>query len=133
INKLAIKKAIIEQARQWATYFCRFFPVSIPKFHSGEIQMLGVSHSGVRFIKRTRTKNKTDTLQVLETCPFDTLQQISPIRNGSTIDLRVAKKRITIHSHRIQKIIQLIDKFLREARPDKIKRTFTPNQASINI
>ncbi|CAM4880089.1 unnamed protein product [Rotaria socialis] len=100
INKLAIKKAIIEQARQWATYFCRFFPVSIPKFHSGEIQMLGVSHSGVRFIKRIRTKNKSDTLQVLETCPFDTLQQISPIRNGSTIDLRVGKKRITVHSHR---------------------------------
>jgi len=29
INKLSSKKAIIEQARQWPTYFCRFFPVSV--------------------------------------------------------------------------------------------------------
>ncbi|CAF4333028.1 unnamed protein product, partial [Adineta steineri] len=28
INKLSAKKAIIEQARQWPTYFCRFFPIS---------------------------------------------------------------------------------------------------------
>jgi hypothetical protein len=32
INKLSSKKNIIEQARQWATYFCRFFPVSVCLF-----------------------------------------------------------------------------------------------------
>jgi hypothetical protein len=32
INKISSKKAIIEQARQWPTYFCRFFPVSVYLF-----------------------------------------------------------------------------------------------------
>lgn len=32
INKLMTKKAIIDQARQWLTYFCRFFPVSVCLF-----------------------------------------------------------------------------------------------------
>ncbi|CAF1023237.1 unnamed protein product [Rotaria sordida] len=130
INKLSIKKSIIEQARQWATYFCRFYPVSIPKYHSGEVQMLGISHLGIRLIKRSRTKTNSDTLQVLETFPFDIIQQISPIRNGSTIDLRLTKKRITIHSHRIQKMTQLIDRFLKEFRIDKSKNSHTSNHKS---
>ncbi len=63
--------------------------------------MLGISHSGIRLIKRNRMKNTNDILQVLEIFSFDIIQQISTIRNGSTIDLRLTKKRITIHSHRV--------------------------------
>jgi len=124
ITKLSAKKAIIEQARQWPNYFSRFFPVSvgfrrvccptmkclffcffkIPKIHSGETQMLGVSHSGIRLLKRTRTKTHEDVLQVLETVRFDNIQQISSIRNSSTIDLRLIKKKLlTIHSHRVSR------------------------------
>ncbi len=73
----------------------------MPKYHSGEVQMLGICHSGIRLIKRNRTKTSGDTLQVLESFLFDHIQQISPIRNGSTMDLRLTKKRITIHSHRV--------------------------------
>ncbi|CAF1240131.1 unnamed protein product [Adineta ricciae] len=127
INKLSAKKSVIEQARQWPTYFCRFFPVSMPKYHSGEVQMLGVSHSGVRLIKRNRSKTASDTLQVLETFLLDSIQQTSSIRNGSTIDLRLTKKRITIHSHRIQIIKQIIDKFLKESRLGHGKHSRTSN------
>ena len=74
----------------------------MPKYHSGEVQILGISHSGIRLIKRNRMKNTNDILQVLDTFSFDIIQQISPIRNGSTIDLRLTKKRITIHSHRVE-------------------------------
>ena len=67
--------------------------------------MLGISHSGVRLIKRTRTKTTNDTLQVLETFPFDLIQQISVTRAGSTLDLRLTKKRLTIHSHRVKSFL----------------------------
>jgi hypothetical protein len=73
----------------------------MPKYHSGEVQMLGISHSGIRLIKRSRTKTSGDILQVLETFSFDVIQQVSPIRGGSTMDLRLTKKRLTIHSHRV--------------------------------
>jgi hypothetical protein len=78
-----------------------YFISKIPKYHSGEVQMLGISHSGIRLIKRSRTKTTGDILQVLDAFVFDNIQQISPIRNGSTIDLRLTKKRLTIHSHRV--------------------------------
>ncbi len=70
--------------------------------------MLGISHSGIRLIKRSRTKTTNDILQVLETFSFDNIQQISSIRNGSTIDLRLTKKRLTIHSHRVLFLIESI-------------------------
>jgi hypothetical protein len=62
---------------------------------------LGVSHSGVRLIKRSKTTTSNDGLQILETFSFDAIQHVSSIRNGSTIDLRLAKKLVTVHSHRV--------------------------------
>jgi hypothetical protein len=123
----------------------------MPKYRSGEVQMLGISHSGIRLIKRNRTKTSGDTLQVLESFLFDHIQQISPIRNGSTMDLRLTKKRITIHSHRvfiiknrsnkyiskfqIQKIKQLIERFVKESRvhsriSKKRRDKYSPNLIS---
>lgn len=64
--------------------------------------MLGISHSGIRLIKRNRPTTTNDILHVLETFSFDHIQQISPIRNNSTIELRLSKKRLTIHSHRVK-------------------------------
>ena len=75
--KMALKKQIIEIAKEWPLYFCRLFPVAVIfsfynsvlcfnqlifliltiskgcKQHAS-IQMLGISHSGVRLIKRER-------------------------------------------------------------------------------
>jgi hypothetical protein len=58
--------------------------------------MLGISHSGIRLIKQNRT-----TLQVFETFSFDMIQRISSIENGSTMDLYLAKKKMTIYSIRV--------------------------------
>jgi hypothetical protein len=74
----------------------------MPKPHSNDVQMLGISHSGIRLIKQNRTTTGGDTLQVLETFLFDMIQQVSSIRNGSTIDLHLVKKCVTIHSHRVR-------------------------------
>jgi len=98
INTLSIKKQIIEQARQWSIYFCRFFPISlITKSYSNDIQILGISHSGIRLIKQNRR-----ILEVFEIISFDIIQRISSIENDSTtIDLYLTKKKITIHSNRV--------------------------------
>lgn len=68
----------------------------ISKSHSNEVQLLGISHSGIRLIKQNRT-----TLQVFETFSFDMIQRISSIENGSTMDLYLAKKKMTIYSIRV--------------------------------
>lgn len=99
IKTLSIKKDIIEQARQWSIYFSRLFPISlISESSSNEIQILGLSHSGIRLIKRNRMM-----LQVLETFSFDLIQRVSSINNESTINLYLPKKKIiTIHSPRVE-------------------------------
>lgn len=69
--------------------------------HSNEKQFLGVAHSGIRLIKLRETSTARRALQVVERFSFDAIQHISPIRNNSTIDITLAKKRITIRSNRV--------------------------------
>ncbi|CAF4300514.1 unnamed protein product, partial [Adineta steineri] len=133
IKILSTKKTIIEQARQWSIYFCRLFPISIPKIHSNVVQILGISHSGIRLIKQNRTTTTTNgtALKVLRTYSFDVFQHVSSVQNDSTIDLCLKKKTITIHSHQIQKIKQMIDKFLKEFQTNINKQSqVVPNQVS---
>jgi hypothetical protein len=73
----------------------------MPKYRSDNVQMLGISHSGVRLIKRNQTKTDNDTLQVLETITFDLVQDISMARTSSTLDIHLPKKHMIIHSHRV--------------------------------
>ncbi|CAF0977130.1 unnamed protein product [Adineta steineri] len=130
IEILSTKKTIIEQARQWSIYFCRLFPISIPKIHSNVVQILGISHSGIRLIKQNRTTTTNGTsLKVFKTYSFDVFQHVSSVQNDSTIDLCLKKKTITIHSHQIQKIKQMIDKFLKEFQTNTNKQSqVVPNQ-----
>ncbi len=71
------------------------------KSHGNEVQMLGVSHSGIRLIKQSQTTTNGNTLQVFQTFPFDVIEHVSSIRDGSMLDLRLMKKCITIHSYRV--------------------------------
>ncbi|CAF3339033.1 unnamed protein product [Rotaria socialis] len=122
IKTLSAKKDIIEQARQWSIYFCRLFPISTFVSHPNEEQFLGLSHCGIRLVKQSRTTTQKDALQVLETFPFDTIQYVSPIRNDSTIELTLSKKRITLSSHRILCVRQMIENYLQEYRTDGNKQ-----------
>lgn len=93
IKSSAIKKEIIEQARQWSIYFCRFYPISSS---SNDIEILGLSHSGIRLIKRTQT-----IIQVLETFSFEIIQRVTSNINESTMSFYFSKKKLTIHSTRV--------------------------------
>ena len=102
----------------------------IPKYHAGDAQMLGISHSGVRLIRRNRAKAANDSLIIIETFPFDIIQQTSPILGGSTMDLRLTKKRITVHSHRVRAVHD--DRAYRMALTFRF-RSNESNSFSINI
>ncbi len=61
-HKLSTKKAIIEVAREFPTYFARLYPVTSGQ-NPEDAQYLAVSHSGVRLVKRVKSL-PTDYLQV---------------------------------------------------------------------
>ena len=97
------KKAIIEQARQWSIYFARLFPL---KTTSNDLHLLGVSHSGIRLIKQSRSATNRSILKVMDTFPFDIIQNVSSIRNGSSIEIQLLKKSITVQSDRVEHCFQ---------------------------
>ena len=114
IKTLAIKKDIIEQARQWSIYFCRLFPISLP---SNDIQILGLSHSGIRLIKRNRM-----IFQVVETFSFEIIQRVTSNINDSTMSLYLAKKKLTIQSSRVGNLRSNIFPFRIFSRFDNCKK-----------
>lgn len=82
--KLSIKNHVIEIAKEWPFYFCRLFPtavIALKKWfkslnklkiinskgakHYSAVQMIGISHSCVRLIKRERDTFK-DTLNEID-------------------------------------------------------------------
>ncbi|CAF0846167.1 unnamed protein product [Adineta ricciae] len=123
------KKAIIEQARQWSIYFARLFPL---RTTSNDLHLLGVSHSGIRLIKQSRSATSTSILKVMDTFPFDVIQNVSSIRNGSSIEIELTKKSIIVQSDRIHKIKQMIDKFLIESRMEMNRLSRTSNHKSLS-
>lgn len=64
-HKLPVQRNIIELVKEFPTYFSRLFPVSGGKLLPN-VQLLGVSHSGVRLITRER-EGLIDYLRVLDT------------------------------------------------------------------
>lgn len=64
-HKLPVQRSIVEFAKELPTYFCRLYPVSGGR-NLPDINILGVSHSGVRLIQRQRDA-LSDYLKVLDT------------------------------------------------------------------
>lgn len=64
-HKLSVQRNIIEFAKDLSTYFTRLFPVcggdNLP-----DVELLGISHSGVKLIKRERDAI-CDYLRILDT------------------------------------------------------------------
>ena len=64
-HKLPIQRNIIEFAKELPTYFARLYPVSGGR-NLPDINILGVSHSGVRLIQRQRDA-LSNYLKVMDT------------------------------------------------------------------
>uniref|UniRef100_T1JBR9 Unconventional myosin-XV n=1 Tax=Strigamia maritima TaxID=126957 RepID=T1JBR9_STRMM len=112
-HKTAIKKNIVDLARDAAVYFARLFPVSGGRALP-QVEMLGVSHSGVRLVRRHRDV-PIDWLEVLDELTFEDIAEVSNPR-GSTLQLLLQNgQRIVLYTHRALQIRNLIDQFALEA------------------
>ncbi|XP_064628723.1 unconventional myosin-XV-like isoform X2 [Lineus longissimus] len=108
VHKNQVKKMVIELARDWPNYFSRFYPLDggnqVP-----EAQMLGISHTGVRFV--TRQKDYIDeNIQVLEHIRFEEIMDVA-VPRASTLILQSKWKSYTLYSHRANQIKRMVDAF----------------------
>ncbi|KAL0278610.1 UNVERIFIED_CONTAM: hypothetical protein PYX00_000382 [Menopon gallinae] len=117
--KQTVKKNVVELAKEWGTYFCRLYPVSGGQTNR-VVQYLGVSHSGIRLIRREKTVT-TDYLQVLETVSFDEIAETSvPKSSAVEIVLRTGG-RLVLYSHRASQIQMMIMRYIVESEKGNLE------------
>ena len=106
IAEISVKRTIVEKARRWSIYFSRLFPISTSSTES--TQLLGISHSGIQLFDERRRES-------IDVISFHSIEEISPIKNDFSIEIRCSNRSISIFSKRIRRIRAMLDQFLRDA------------------
>nr|CAD7264058.1 unnamed protein product [Timema shepardi] len=108
-QKTTIKKNVVDLAKDWPTYFSRIFAVSGGHQHPA-VQLLAVSHSGVRLLRREATP-VDETLQVLDTFSFEEIAETS-VPKGSAVQIMLTSGgRVLLYTHRANQVHTMIDKY----------------------
>ncbi|XP_064594768.1 unconventional myosin-XV-like isoform X2 [Liolophura sinensis] len=114
--KAQVKKLILDTAKEWPTYFCRFFPVASGG-HYADVQLLGVSHLGIYLIRRERNLVE-DYLAVMQHIRFeDVINVVLPTAN--TVQVNFRGKSIVFFTNRASHVKQVIDSFCMESEKNE--------------
>ncbi|XP_064478725.1 unconventional myosin-XV-like isoform X2 [Ornithodoros turicata] len=113
---LQTKRQVVEAARALPLYFSRIFPASGGR-QLPDVQMLAVSHTGVRLVKRQRDANG-DSLCVLDTLGFEDIADVT-VPRPSTVNILLRNGGwMTIYSPKATQIKSMIHKFVVECTQD---------------
>ncbi|KAM4623634.1 unconventional myosin-XVB [Polymixia lowei] len=107
-----MKKRIVIAARDnWENYFTRLFPV---KTDSGETQVLGVSHRGIRLLRVVRASGiNPKHLRLLKSYSFAELLSVD-LHGADTVELELRSDQIQLQSSRAPQINAMVRLFLGE-------------------
>ncbi|KAL8163219.1 UNVERIFIED_CONTAM: hypothetical protein K2H54_014795, partial [Gekko kuhli] len=131
------KKRIVVAARDnWANYFSRLFPV---KGENGsDVQILGISHWGLRLLKRTKAANcSPEHLKIL--CSYRYAEVLSlELIGRSIIRFSLKSEQLILHSPKARQIKAMVDLFLRELKQDSnfviaLHSNMTDDKSLLNI
>ncbi|XP_066291103.1 unconventional myosin-XV-like isoform X2 [Branchiostoma lanceolatum] len=107
------KKRVVDIARDFPTYFCRVFPVSGDRANP-DVQMLGVSHSGVRFMRRDAESAFKDCLHVLREFRFKDIQSVE-VEPRTVLHINLhSGNRIPLYTPRAKQIQDMIRKWIKD-------------------
>uniref|UniRef100_A0A667IBD1 Myosin XVB n=1 Tax=Lynx canadensis TaxID=61383 RepID=A0A667IBD1_LYNCA len=112
-----VKKRIVVAARDnWANYFSRIFPVSGES--SNDVQLLGVSHRGLRLLKVTQGPGvHLNQLKTLCSYSFAEVLGVECL-GSSTLELSLKAEQLVLHTARAGAIKATIELFLSELKKD---------------
>ncbi|XP_078611849.1 unconventional myosin-XV-like isoform X5 [Branchiostoma floridae x Branchiostoma japonicum] len=111
------KKRVVDIARDFPTYFCRVFPVSGDRANP-DVQMLGVSHSGVRFMRRDAESAFKDCLHVLREFRFKDIRSVE-VEPRTVLQINLHNgSRIPLYTPRAKQIQDMIRKWIEDLEKD---------------
>ncbi|CAH0384305.1 unnamed protein product [Bemisia tabaci] len=111
-HKANTKRAVLDLARHWATYFARIFYIS-GGYQLPEVSLLAIAHSGIRLGRQTNNQ-----IQVVHSIALDEITEINVGKGGSSIILGLQSgEKYPIYSNRSRQILAMVNAFLREAMP----------------
>ncbi|XP_019740450.1 unconventional myosin-XVB isoform X2 [Hippocampus comes] len=107
-----MKKRIVIAARDnWENYFSRLFPV---KSDSGDAQILGVCHRGIRLLRIVAASGiDPKHLRLLRSYSFAELLSVE-LCGTNQVQLELTNENLQLHSSRAPQIIAMVQFFLKE-------------------
>ncbi|XP_060109014.1 myosin XVB [Heteronotia binoei] len=137
IPEEGMKKRIVVAARDnWANYFSRLFPV---KGENGsDVQILGVSHRGLRLLKRAKAANcSPEHLKII--CSYSYAEVLSlELIGRSIIQFSLKSEQLILHSPKARQIKAMVDLFLHELKQDSnfvivLRSNMTDDKSLLNV
>ncbi|KAG8264185.1 Belongs to the TRAFAC class myosin-kinesin ATPase super [Homalodisca vitripennis] len=109
-HKASTKRAVLDMARHWLTYFARIFPITGGN-HYPDVQMLAVSHLGIRLARQEGTH-----LRVIHTISLEEIADTMVSKGGGSIQLVLSSgERFPLYTPRARQLDAMLGAFTREA------------------
>ncbi|NXG29267.1 MY15B protein, partial [Dromaius novaehollandiae] len=117
IQEDGIKKRIVLAARDnWANYFSRLFPVHGE--NGSDVQILGVSHRGLRLLKVVRAAGYTpEHLKILCSYSFADVLSVE-LKGSNALEFSLKTEQLFLRSAKAQHIKAMVELFMQELRQD---------------
>ncbi|CAH2307725.1 unconventional myosin-XV [Pelobates cultripes] len=117
ITDEAVKKKIVTAAREdWEVYFSRLFPAA-GSVGTG-VQILGVSHNGIKLLKKLRSGGSTpEQLRVLRSYSYTDIMFVT-VLSKNMLEFNLTNEKLILFSSRSSQVKTMIDCFLMELKKD---------------
>uniref|UniRef100_A0A663LRT3 Myosin XVB n=1 Tax=Athene cunicularia TaxID=194338 RepID=A0A663LRT3_ATHCN len=113
IQEDGIKKRIVLAARDnWANYFSRLFPVHGE--NGSDVQILGVSHRGMRLLKVVKAKESEHAGCVLSFADVLSVE----MKGTDALEFSLKTEQLILHSPKAPCIKAMVELFIQELRQD---------------
>ncbi|KAK7069817.1 hypothetical protein SK128_026614 [Halocaridina rubra] len=113
-HNLAVKREIVDLAKSWPLYFAAIFPVTGSR-KSGEVEMVAVSHSGIRLVRQ-----EINHLVVINTYSLEEVEEAESPRDGTLRLFVTGGAKIILYTQRAKQIANMITKFISAGQPVSI-------------
>ncbi|KAM8837739.1 unconventional myosin-XVB isoform 2-T2 [Spinachia spinachia] len=114
-NEVMKKRIVIAARDNWENYFIRLFPV---KLYSGDTQVLGVSHRGIRLLKMVKASGiNPKHLRPLTNYSFSELLSVD-LQGADEVKLEMTRETLVMQSSRAPQITAMISFILQELLRD---------------